>query len=83
MTEDGFRTGLWTFYNEQGRKTGTAMFKRSNYHGEVVELHENGKVKKVDHYLEGLREGVTMEYSPNGELVRQTEYRNNREVSVK
>lgn len=83
MAEDGFRTGNWTFYNEQGRKTGTATFKRSNYHGDVVELHENGKVKRVDHYVEGLREGTTQEYSDAGELLKQTEYRNNREVVVK
>lgn len=83
MSEDGFRTGLWTFYSEQGRKTGSATFKRSNFHGEVVELHENGKVKKVEQYAEGLREGRTKEFSADGTLVKQTEFRNNRQVAVK
>jgi len=83
MSEDGLRTGLWTFYNEQGRKTGTATFKRSNFHGDVVELHENGKVKKVDQYVDGLREGTAKEFSADGVLVKQTEYRNNRQVAVK
>jgi hypothetical protein len=83
MSEDGFRTGLWTFYNEQGRKTGTATFKHSNFHGEVVELYENGKVKKVEQYSEGLREGTAKEFSVDGTLVRQTEYRNNRQIAVK
>ncbi|ATB41163.1 hypothetical protein CYFUS_006627 [Cystobacter fuscus] len=83
MSEDGFRTGLWTFYNEQGRKTGSATFKHSNFHGEVVELHENGKIKKVDQYIEGLREGTAKEFSADGTLVKQTEYRNNRQVAVK
>jgi hypothetical protein len=83
MSEDGFRTGSWTFFSKEGRKTGTANFKRSNFHGDVVEFHENGKVKKVDHYVDGLREGVAREYSADGTLVKQAEYRGNREVSVK
>lgn len=82
-SEDGFRTGLWTFYDEQGKKTGTATFKQSNFHGEVVEFHENGRVKRVEYYVDGLREGITKEYSANGELVKQTAFRNNREVTVK
>lgn len=82
-SEDGFRTGLWTFYDEQGRKTGTATFKHSNFHGDVVALHENGKVKKVEQYVDGLREGSVKEFAEDGKLVKQTEYRNNREVAVK
>jgi hypothetical protein len=83
MSEEGFRTGLWTLYDEQGRKTGTAMFKGSNFHGEVVELYPNGKVRKVEHYAEGLRHGTAKEFSEDGKLVKQTEYRNNREVASK
>ncbi|MBN1209978.1 MAG: toxin-antitoxin system YwqK family antitoxin [Myxococcaceae bacterium] len=82
-SENGFRTGLWTFYDEKGNKTGTAMFKRSNFHGEVVELHPNGKVRKVAQYVDGLREGTAKEFSADGRLVKQTEYRNNREVAAK
>jgi hypothetical protein len=82
-SENGFRTGLWTFYDEQGKKTGTAMFKGSNFHGEVVELHPNGKVRKVERYVEGLREGTAKEFAEDGRLVKQTEYLNNREVVAK
>jgi len=83
MSEDGFRTGLWSFFDEQGKKTGSASFKRSNFHGEVVELHSNGTVKKVEQYAEGLRHGVAKEFSADGKLVKQTEYRDNREVASK
>lgn len=83
LSEDGFRTGLWTFYDEQGRKTGTAMFKRSNFHGQVVELHPNGRVRKVENYNEGLRHGTAKEFLADGKLVKQTEYRDNREVASK
>jgi len=82
-SEDGFRTGLWTLYDEQGHKTGTAMFKRSNFHGEVVEFHANGKVRKVENYSQGLRHGTAKEFSEDGKLVKQTEYRDNREVASK
>ncbi len=82
-SENGFRTGLWTFYDEKGNKTGTAMFKASNFHGEVVELHANGKVRKVEQYVNGLREGTAKEFAEDGRLVKQTEWRNNREVAAK
>lgn len=80
QTENGFRTGLWTLYDESGRKTGTAMFKGGNFHGEVVEFHANGKVRKVEQYVDGLREGTAKEFSEDGKLVKQTEYRANRVV---
>lgn len=83
QAENGFRTGLWTLYDEKGNKTGTAMFKRGNFHGEVVELHPNGKVRKVEQYVNGLREGTAKEFSEDGRLVKQTEYRNNKEVAAK
>ena len=82
-SEDGFRSGFWTLYDEQGRKTGTITFKRGNFHGEVVELHANGQVKKVERYVEGLRNGTAQEFSAEGKLVKQTEYRDNREVASK
>jgi MORN repeat variant len=82
-SENGFRTGLWTLYDEKGNKTGTAMFKGGNFHGEVVELHPNGKVRKAEQYVNGLREGTAKEFSEDGRLVKQKEYRNNREVAAK
>ena len=83
QTENGFRAGLWTLYDEKGNKTGTIMFKRGDFHGEVVELYPNGKVRKVEQYVNGLREGTAKEFSEDGRLVKQTEYRNNREVAAK
>jgi antitoxin component YwqK of YwqJK toxin-antitoxin module len=83
QAENGFRAGLWTLYDEKGNKTGTAMFKRGNFHGEVVELYPNGKVRKVEQYVNGLREGTVKEFAEDGRLVKQTEYRNNREVAAK
>ncbi|KFE67084.1 toxin-antitoxin system YwqK family antitoxin [Hyalangium minutum] len=83
QSENGFRTGLWTSFDEKGNKTGTAMFKGSNFHGEVVEFYPSGKVRKVDLYSEGLREGTAKEFSEDGRVVKQVEYRNNREVAAK
>jgi hypothetical protein len=71
QSENGFRTGLWTFYSEKGTKTGTAMFKGSNFHGEVVDLYPDGKVRKVE--LRG-----TFKDTPTGEClttaVKNTEF---------
>ncbi|WP_434389314.1 toxin-antitoxin system YwqK family antitoxin [Melittangium boletus] len=83
LSENGLRTGLWTFFDEKGQKTGTANFKRSNFHGEVTELFASGTVKKVEQYADGLRQGMVKEFSADGRLVKQTEYRDNREVAAK
>lgn len=83
QTEHGFRTGLWTFYDEKGNKVGLANFKGGNYHGEVTELHPNGKARKVEQYVEGLRQGTAKEFSADGNLVKKTEYRDNRPVAEK
>jgi antitoxin component YwqK of YwqJK toxin-antitoxin module len=80
--ENGFRTGLWTLFDEKGNKTGTAMFKGGNFHGEVVEFYPSGKVRKVEQYAEGLREGTAKEFSEDGRVVKQVEWRNNREVAA-
>jgi len=83
QTENGFRTGLWTLYDKQGNKTGTANFKGGNFHGAVTELHPNGKVRKVEQFSEGLRHGTSKEFSQDGKVVKQTEYRENRKVAEK
>ncbi len=83
QAENGFRSGKWTLYDEKGNKTGTAMFKGGNFHGEVVELHPNGKVRKVEQYADGLREGTAKEFSADGKLVKVTEFRKNHEVAAK
>jgi len=81
QTENGFRTGVWTFYDEAGNKTGNATFKGGNFHGDVVELHANGQVRKQEKYVDGLREGTAEEFSADGKLVKKTQWRNNREVA--
>jgi antitoxin component YwqK of YwqJK toxin-antitoxin module len=48
-----------------------------------VEFHANGKVRKVENYVNGLREGTAKEFSEDGKLVKQTEYRDNRKVADK
>jgi hypothetical protein len=83
QTENGFRTGAWTFYDETGTKVGTANFKGGNYHGEVTYLFPSGKVRKVEQFSEGLRHGTVKEFAEDGKLVKQTEYRDNRAVADK
>jgi hypothetical protein len=82
-SENGLRIGLWTFFDEQGNKTGTAQLKDGNFHGEVVELHRNGKVKKVERYVQNSREGAVEEFAEDGTLVKKTEWRNNRKVAAR
>ncbi|MCP3103848.1 hypothetical protein LZ198_33715 [Myxococcus sp. K15C18031901] len=83
QSENGFRSGKWTFFDEKGNVNGTAQLQGGNFHGDVVELHANGKTKKVEHYVHGSREGTVQEFAADGKLVKQSEWRNNREVASK
>jgi len=80
---DGFRSGLWTFYNEAGQVRGQTEFQGGNYHGKHVEFFPNGKQRLVEEYANGKRNGTVKEFSEDGKLVKQTEYRDNREVATK
>jgi hypothetical protein len=81
--ENGLRTGLWTFYDRAGNKTGTAHFKGGNFHGEVVTLHANGKPSKVEQFSEGIRSGTVKSFDANGKLLRVTQWEGGRRVASK
>jgi len=80
---DGFRSGLWTFYNEAGQVTGRTEFQRENYHGKRVLYFANGKQRIVEEYTNGKRNGLVQEFSEDGKLVRQARYRDDQQVAEK
>lgn len=80
---DGFRFGLWTFYDEAGKVTGRTEFEGGNYHGKRVQYFPNGKPRIIEEYSKGKRNGLVQEFSEDGKLVRQAQYRDDREVAAK
>lgn len=81
--ENGFRTGTWTFYDAEGRVTGTTEFARGDYNGKRVEFHANGQTKRVEHFAQGKREGLVQEFNAKGELMSQGRYANDALVADK
>jgi hypothetical protein len=80
---DGFRSGSWTFYSEDGQVRSRIEFQAGNYHGKREEYFPNGKVRIVEMYVAGKLNGLVKEFSEDGRLVRQAEYRADRDVSSK
>ncbi len=80
---DGFRSGLWTFYDEAGQVTGRTEFEGGNYHGKRVQYFANGKPRIIEEFSKGKRNGVVQEFSEDGKLVRQARYQDDREVAAK
>ncbi|QRK05169.1 hypothetical protein JQX13_33905 [Archangium violaceum] len=80
---DGFRSGQWTFYNEAGQVSGRTEFQRENYHGNRVLYFANGKPRLVEEYAKGKRNGLVQEFSADGKLVRQAQYRDDQQVATK
>ncbi|KFA94359.1 toxin-antitoxin system YwqK family antitoxin [Archangium violaceum] len=80
---DGFRTGLWTFYSEDGQVRGKTEFQGGNYHGKHVEYFPNGKQRLVEEFANGRRNGLAQEFSVDGKLVRQAQYRDDQQIAEK
>jgi hypothetical protein len=80
---DGFRTGRWVFWDANGVKTGETEFAGGNYHGKRVEYFSNGKPRLVEVYANGKRNGLVQEFSEDGKVVRQAQYRDDRQVAAK
>ena len=50
---EGWRTGHWVFYDQQGVKTGEQDFVHGNFDGKRVQYYGNGKVKMEEVYANG------------------------------
>lgn len=74
QNKDGFPSGLWTFWDENGLKTGETEFVRGNYHGTRVEFYANGQKKGEEQWSNGTREGISVAYAENGQKVAERHY---------
>jgi|GEM_PF-1027544 len=74
QNKDGFRSGIWTFWDESGAKTGETEFVRGNYHATRVEFYANGKKKTEEQWNNGTREGISVAYSEDGQKVAERHY---------
>ena len=80
---DGFKTGVWTFYDETGSERGTTEFKEGNYHGQRVLYFPSGKPRIIEEYQNGRKQGLVKEMAEDGRVISQVRYENNRPVANK
>lgn len=80
LNKDGFPTGLWTFWDENGVKTGETEYLHGDYHGTRVEYFVNGKKKTEEQWSNGKREGLAVAYSEDGQKVAERRYEAGRMV---
>lgn len=78
---EGFKSGVWTFYDEAGNERGKTEFKLGNYHGQRVLYFPSGKPRLVEEYQNGRKHGLTKELAEDGRVVSQVRYDNNRAVA--
>jgi hypothetical protein len=78
QVEEGFRTGKWTFFDEQGVKTGEAEFLKGDFNGRRAFFNPDGSLKAEENWVKGLRQGPQKTFL-NG-VATVTEYKDDRPV---
>jgi len=80
QAEDGFRTGKWTFFNEQGVKTGETEFLKGDFNGRRAFFNADGSLKAEENWVKGMRQGPQTTFV-NG-VATVTEYKDDRPVAA-
>ncbi|MCC6335994.1 MAG: hypothetical protein IT380_18640 [Myxococcales bacterium] len=78
QTEEGFRTGKWAFFDEQGVKTGETEFLKGDFNGRRVFFNADGSLKSEENWVKGMRQGQQKTFL-NG-VATVTEYKDDRPV---
>ncbi|MFT3839174.1 MAG: hypothetical protein QM723_19485 [Myxococcaceae bacterium] len=53
QNEEGWRTGHWVFFDQNGVKTGDTDFVHGDFHGKRIQYWSNGKVMMEEQYDHG------------------------------
>lgn len=71
---DNRRTGIWKFYNLQGKVEQTGSYNNGRPDGLWKWYYENGSILREEEYFQGQRDGSYTEYSPEGDITGQGQY---------
>ena len=74
--KDGKKNGVFEKYDEKNRLIGRYTYKKDVLHGPFEEYYPNtnGVLAKEGCNENGLLEGLCIEYSPSGVVIRESEY---------
>ncbi len=81
QSDEGFRSGKWAFFDENGNKRGETEFLKGNYHGRRVELTAEGKLTLEENWVHGRRQGLQKTFDAAG-VPTVTEYKDDRPVTA-
>lgn len=76
---EGYRTGKWVAFDEQGNKVSEVEFLKGEYHGRRIEFSA-GQVKLEENWVNGKREGAQKTFDAQG-TATVVEYRADRPVA--
>ncbi len=72
--KDGFISGRWEYWDENGRKMYVVNYKHDTLDGEFWSYHPNGTVKEKGSYLNNSRAGEWIVYSEKGKVTGKMSY---------
>ncbi len=81
--DEGFRSGHWMYFDEQGVKNMEITFKMGDYDGQFVEFWPNGQKKLEETYQMGRRQGAHITYDQTGKVTSKVDYVDNRPAAGK
>jgi hypothetical protein len=80
QTEEGLRSGKWTFFNETGAKVGETEFSKGDYSGRRIGYFDNGTLKFDEMWVNGKRQGAQKAFDAAGKMT-VTEFVDDRPVT--
>ena len=83
MYENGLRTGKWKFYYENGNLEQEGKYTKSQKPTGLWKwYYENGKILREEIFLNGVEEGLLIEYSDSGKIITKGEFYNGEKEGV-
>ena len=80
QTEEGMRSGKWSFFNEKGIKVGETEFAGGDYNGRRLGYNDNGTMKFDEMWVKGKRQGAQKSFDAAG-VMTVTEFVDDRPVT--
>jgi antitoxin component YwqK of YwqJK toxin-antitoxin module len=73
---DKEREGEWVAYHEKSKQVMSREFyKDGKLHGKQITYYANGKITEVINFVNGIKVGENLYYSPEGVLIKKLQYR--------
>lgn len=77
---NGKKNGVQRFYYITGKLQAEYTVVDDTLHGSYKDYHDNGNTATEGAYEKNLRQGVWKEYDENGKSIKQTRYKNDKEI---